>query len=288
MNNYLSLNLVSGKLSKFAGGGKPKFVLNENNAVQLYVLDFPNPSTYPTASLGDAFGELTTRNFNSTPITINIGKRGDSKIISSSTLSNLPNNFDVAAKTLVTTTTSGDRSRVSFSGTISVSPIPEQSSLFSLTVVGSGIERWGGTSFTRTQKSPFFSFDTSFSNIEGIFLQSIAYCASETLDAAISNFVGCTRLDFYNKVIQNSDYSYSFEYTYETCSSTPTSSLGLSISIDSSKASPNYGKYGYLDFSSPSWDSIIGTKNEAPIWIEAMIGGDTVAQGYAIICKKMT
>jgi len=291
MNNYLSLNLVNGRLSRFSGGGRPTFTLNELNSVQMYVLDYPIPTTYPPNSLGDAFGEITTRNFNSNTITINVGVRGSNRIISTSNFFNLPNNFNNTASTSINVTTSDNVKTVSFSGIISLSSVPEQSSLFGFTANGSGTTRAVfPVPFTKQNRSPFFSFDSSFSNIESIFNQTIGSLVNDTMDAAIGGFVNqdCPRVFVYSKVIQNGDYSYSFEYINKTCVATPTDDLGFSILLDSSKASSNYGKYGYLDFSSPNWSAIIGTKKEVPIWMEAMIDNETIAQGNAILCRKMT
>lgn len=292
MNNYISLNLVNGRLGRFSGGGRPRFILGEQNNVQIYFLDYPKPSTYPTEALGDAFAEITTRDFNSSNITINAGKRGDSRIISTNTFFNLPNNFAVDLTTneevnLINVTEGffGSRKQVSFSGIISVLPIPEPSSLFRITSYGSGARNSSGQyPFSTSLTSQYFSFNNP----------------SEAINAIREN-IGSTTLNIVNElsftdviqttfqsVFQISDYAFSFQYIYHLSPGTYTDNFNLSLSLDTSKATANYGKYGSLDFSSSSWDAIIGTKNEAEIWMEAMIDSDTIAQGNAIICRKMT
>ena len=291
MNNYISLNLVSGRLGRFSGGGRPRFILGEQNNVQLYFLDCPKPSTYPTEALGDAFSEITTRDFNSSNITINAGKRGDSRIISTSTFFNLPNNFsvDLTTNEEVNIINIGElvfdlRKQVSFSGIISILPIPEPSSLFRITSYGSGARTSSGPSFSASRTSQYFSFNNPSEAINAI---------KENIRSTTVNIIreisysGMDDLTF-ESVFQISDYAFSFQYIYQISQYSYTDNFNLSLSLDTSKATANYGKYGSLDFSSSSWDSIIGTKNEAEIWMEAMIGSDTIAQGNAIICRKMT
>jgi hypothetical protein len=59
------------------------------------------------------------------------------------------------------------------------------------------------------------------------------------MDAAIGGFVNqdCPRVFVYSKVIQNGDYSYSFEYINKTCAATPTDDLGFSILLNDFLAS---------------------------------------------------
>ena len=291
MNNYLSINLVNGKLTRYAGGSKPRFILGEQNEVQIYCLDFSQPTTYPTDALGDAFSEITTRDFNSKVITINAGKRGDSKILSTSSFFNLPNNFATGVNIQQEVNTiqydeDTTREQVSFSGIVSLQPIPEESSLFRITSYASATKPNGPNpplQYNSSLTSPYFSFNNPSE-------------ASKTIDENIENTTRnlCNFLTVYSaiptykNISQISDYSFSFQYIYVLNWSSSTGSFSASASIDTSRATANFGKYGYLDFSSPSWDAIIGTKNEAEIWMEAMIGSDTIAQGNAIICRKMT
>jgi hypothetical protein len=296
MNNYISLNLVNGRLGRFSGGGRPRFILGEQNNVQIYFLDYPKPSTYPTESLGDAFSEITTRDFNSSNITINAGKRGDSRIISTNTFFNLPNNFATGVNiqqeiNIVRISEIQTRKQVSFSGIISLQPIPEESSLFRITSFGSGVGLAGSGTFTPQPGLPF-----NFSLTSPYFSFNNPSEASKIIDENISNIINNTIPELtitrsseqYRNISQISDYSFSFQYIYLLPIFSYTDNFSVSATIDTSRATANFGKYGYLDFSSPSWDAIIGTKNEAEIWMEAMIGSDTIAQGNAIIYRKMT
>lgn len=293
MNNYISLNLVNGRLGRFSGGGRPRFILGEQNNVQIYFLDYPKPSTYPTEALGDAFAEITTRNFNSSVITINAGKRGNNRIISTSTFFNLPNNFesDLTVNEEVNIVNVGEgffgtRKQISFSGIISVLPIPEPSSLFRITSYGSGIRGAGEQfqyPFSASLTSQYFSFNNPPESIN-----AIGENIRSTTNNIVSELTYGTVQPVFENLSQISDYAFSYQYIYIVSQFTNTNNFNLSLSLDTSKATANFGKYGSLDFSSPDWDTIIGTKNEAEIWIEAMIGSDTIAQGNAIICRKMT
>jgi hypothetical protein len=293
MNNYISLNLVSGKLARYAGGGKPKFILGEQNDAQIYFLDYPKPSTYPTDSLGDAFSEITTRDYNSKSLTINAGKRGNNKILSTSSFFNLPNNFASSIPITITTETvrnlalSSYDYRVSFSGILLLEPIPTSDSLFRFTAYSSGNAAWAPpapSTFSYQQTSEYFSFNNP-SDIKN----AIENTVGDIITYTINEITYTTPTKVYTKVFQLSDYSFSFQFIWDIHqSSSNISNFNLSIVMDTTKATANFGKYGYLDFSSPSWTSIIGTKNEVEIWMEAMIGSETIAQGNAIICRKMT
>lgn len=293
MNNYISLNLVSGKLGRFSGGGKPRFILGEQNDVQLYFLDFNHPTTYPTDALGDAFSEITTRNLNSETITINAGKRGDSKILSTSSFFNLPNNFATGisiqqeVNVIPTLNYTPTDDQVSFTGIISLQPIPEDSSLFRITSYASATKpnapSFPPLQYNASLTSPYFSFNNP-SEASGIIEQNILSTTLHLCDFLSTSLPVSAP---YKNISQISEYSFSFQFIY-VISMPSGANFSLSASLDASKATANYGKYGYLDFSSPSWDAIIGTKNEAQIWMEAMIGDDTIAQGDAIIFRKMT
>jgi hypothetical protein len=90
MNNYININLVSGKITRARGGGRPIFTLNESNASQFYILDYAKPSTYTSTELGDAFTQtISPVDKDANTLTINIGERIDSAIISNSSWSNL-------------------------------------------------------------------------------------------------------------------------------------------------------------------------------------------------------
>jgi hypothetical protein len=278
MNNYLSLNLVNGKLGRVAGGGRPKFVLDEPNEVQLYVLDFPKPSTYPPSSLSDAYAyEIIPRDFSGSSVTLKAGVRGGSSIISTNSLFNLPTNLALNSSATLYNTQVGAVSsrRLTINVFFSLSSIPSSGSLFSFTVTVNSLVR------SSTIISPSFSFDNLLSNIESILNTSIINALTDS-QPTISILPDEMKL-----LIQTSDYSYSF-YSYYAALNASSNGYSISVTLNNVSASSNPGKYGYLDFSSSSWDSVIGTKVEAPIWMEAVIDGQTISQGNAIICRKMT
>lgn len=282
MNNYLSLNLVSGKLGRIAGGGKPKFILDEQNEVQLYILDFPKPSTYPSDSLADAYAyEIIPRNFSGSSVTLKAGVRGGNSIISTNSFLNLPTNLSSSISSSINgyqIGVGGNRVNWVYISSFSLSSIPASGSLFSFTVVAT---RSGST---KTVISPLFSFDNRLSEIEYILYSSISDAVSSFIYTGSTSVLEKTNSSLY----QASDYSYSFYASELISGSSLASGPSLSITLNNVSASSNPGKYGYLDFSSPNWDSVIGSKKEALIWMEAMIGSDTIAQGNAIICRKMT
>ena len=87
-------------------------------------------------------------------------------------------------------------------------------------------------------------------------------------------------------MFQTSDYSFSYFGTQLISASYIIPAFNATL--NNSSGSAYFGKYGDLDFTSSSWSSIIGTKKEVPIWMEARIGNETIAQGNAILCRKMT
>jgi hypothetical protein len=58
--------------------------------------------------------------------------------------------------------------------------------------------------------------------------------------------------------------------------------------IDTSNLLAPRGKYANLDFSSPSWDTLLGSDNEKEVWLDAVLDNRVVAQGRAIIRKKLS
>jgi hypothetical protein len=283
MNNYLSLNLVNGRLSRFSGGGRPTFTLNELNDVQIYLLDYPIPVTYPVEALGDAFSEITTRDFNNQVLTINVGARGQNKIISTTSFFNLPTN-------IISSTTSNvfyinlaegtSTIRANYDVKFSVSPTPIIGSLFSFTATFG----YGGSIFSNT--SAVFSFENTISEIKNI-LSTVIY------DTAVSFYTnydsgGSFINEFTTNLYQTSDYSFSFIGNHTMSFVTLPPTVSFNVTLNNVSASSNPGKYGSLDFSSLNWNSVIGTKKEVPIWMEAMIDNETIAQGNAILCRKMT
>jgi hypothetical protein len=289
MNNYLALNLVNGKLSRVAGGGRPKFVLDEQNEVQLYVLDFPKPSTYPPSSLSDAYAyEISPRDFTGSSVTLKAGVRGGSSIVSTNSFFNLPTDIGQSASASIDNNvyfSGGDVRALTTNLFFSLSSIPSVGSLFSFTIT---INSHASVTYV----TPAFSFDSSLSSIQSILTNAIfgAIIASNPsatpLGTSQASELPASEI-WTNSLIQVSDYSYSYYSTILIDLSVPFT-YSISVTFNNVSASSNPGKYGYLDFSSSSWDSVIGTNVEAPIWMEAMIGSDTIAQGNAIICRKMT
>jgi hypothetical protein len=285
MNNYLSLNLVSGRLGRVAGGGRPKFVLDEQNEVQLYVLDFPKPSTYPPDSLSDAYAyEIIPRDFSGSSVTLRAGVRGGSAIISTNSFFNLPTNLALnssANASLNLVEFSSQQKVLLYDVFFSTSSIPSSGSLFSFTVTVA--LTFGGSTMTRTVTSATFSLDNQLSEINKILDNTINVANSVISDSSNTNLAPEVGV-----LYQASDYAYSYNKIINLTTAGGVTNVTLSVTLNNVSASSNPGKYGYLDFSSPSWDSVIGTKVETPIWMEAMIGSDTIAQGNAIICRKMT
>ena len=286
MNNYLSLNLVNGRLGRVAGGGRPKFILDEQNEVQLYVLDFPKPSTYPPDSLSDAYAyEIIPRDFSGSSVTLRAGVRGGGAIISTNSFFNLPTNLALnSSGNTEPYALAGGGTAFTFNYFFSTSSIPSSGSIFSFTATVSAII--DGLAYTKTYTGATFSFENRLSEISGVLAQaySTAFALVQAEPATRIYEISYGELNLY----QLSDYSYSFNTQGVISSASTITNLNISVTFNNVSASSTPGKYGYLDFSSPSWDSVIGTKTEAPIWMEAMIGSDTKAQGNAIICRKMT
>jgi len=136
---------------------------------------------------------------------------------------------------------------------------------------------------TRTVTSATFSLDNQLSEINKILDNTINVANSVISDSSNANLAPEVGV-----LYQASDYAYSYNKIINLTTAGDVTNVTLSVTLNNVSASSNPGKYGYLDFSSSSWDSVIGTKVETPIWMEAMIGSDTIAQGNAIICRKMT
>jgi hypothetical protein len=281
MNNYLSLNLVNGRLTRLVGGGRPTFILNELNSVQMYVLDYPKPSTYPTDALSDAYAyEILPRNFNSSSITLRAGVRGGASVLSTNSFFNLPTNIAITSSSNFTYFEYSSGSiQARYDLKFSVEPVPIIGSLFSFTVT------FSGGSVLQSLTSPVFSFENTASQIKAIIdntinLASYKYFFTVQSGGAVS--------DITSNLYQTSDYSYSFFGNQNLTFIEVPVDTQINISLNNVSASSNPGKYGSLDFSSVNWTPIIGTKKEVPIWMEAMIDNETIAQGNAILCRKMT
>ena len=135
--------------------------------------------------------------------------------------------------------------------------------------------------------SPVFSFENTTSQIKEIIdntINLVSYKYFITNDTGGGGVV----VPISSNLYQTSDYSYSFFGNQDLTTITVPVNTQVNISLNNVSASSNPGKYGSLDFSSLNWNSVIGTKKEVPIWMEAMIDNETIAQGNAILCRKMT
>lgn len=277
MNNYLSLNPVTGRLSKFAGGSRPIFTVGEQNKIQLYVIDFPKPITYPSGALSDGFSYSTeSQDFNSQNITLRAGIRGGNAIISQSSLSNLPNNI-IANTNVSRTFLQGSTFdvNISYQGSFDFSSIATQDSTFYL--------QFTQTSTPLVLQTPKLSLNSPISQInEAIF--NIFYSLNRSLTSV--SLIASTTLSQTLNQLTDTLFSYSYEFSIHSIRFDYDATLTSTINASNMKS--NYGKYGTLDFTSNQWNTILGSKNESEIWLEAMVGGQTISQGPALITKKMT
>lgn len=275
MNNYLSLNLVNGRLGRVAGGGRPTFIMNEQNSVQIYVLDYPKPSTYPANALSDAYAfEVLPRDYNASSVTLSAGVRGGASILSTNSFSNLPTNLVLSSNSNITALeVNAGVYNVTYELNFSFLPTPIPGSLFTLSV-SMGV-------FSQT--SVKFSFENSTSEINKIITETIQNLSFQyVVPLPGSSNTGAIT----GNLFQTSDYSFSYFGTQLISASYIIPAFNATL--NNSSGSAYFGKYGDLDFTSSSWSSIIGTKKEVPIWMEARIGNETIAQGNAILCRKMT
>ena len=123
MNNYLFANLATGKISGKRGGGTPVFTLGEENPTQIYFLDYPKPSSYPSSTppLGDAFAfSVNPVNRNGIALSLRCGPAIESAIIQQSSWSDLPSTVTGA----YTAEYQGTEGSIGVSGEISLSPTP--------------------------------------------------------------------------------------------------------------------------------------------------------------------
>lgn len=276
MNNYLSLNLINGRLGRVVGGGRPTFIMNEQNSVQIYVLDYPKPSTYPANALSDAYAfEVLPRDYNASSITLSAGVRGGASILSTNSFSNLPTNLVLSSNSNITALESIiGVYNVTYELNFSVLPTPMSGSLFTLSVSMGGF----------SQTSVKFSFENSTFEINKIITETIQNLSFKyVVPLPGSSNTGAIT----GNLFQTSDYSFSYFGT-QLISAASYIIPAFNATLNNSSGSAYFGKYGDLDFTSSSWSSIIGTKKEVPIWMEARIGNETIAQGNAILCRKMT
>lgn len=282
MNNYIFANLSNGKLSKSqAGGGKPVFTLGENNTTQIYFLDSPKPSTYPAQALGDGYSTYSNSiNTNSQTLTIRAGTAIGSTILSDNTWSNLPT-------TITPTFTFTQRldyiliANPVLSGEIvaNIQPVPVGGSA----VIQFDFAAWGGgqkISFLFDPNAPISFLRESLSNCAKLGTYGLVLVNNSAITSII------------DKITQPDDFTYLYQFTaFQESGITSPAGIdypSVTSTILSNTLYSAYGKYGELDFSSASWTTLLGTSNEKEIWIDVDLDGKTVAQGAAILRKKLT
>jgi len=325
MNNYININLVSGKITRARGGGRPIFTLNESNASQFYILDYARPSTYTSTELGDAFTQtISPVNKDTNTLTINVGERIDSAIISNSSWSNL--NDSVVTNQSVTFGTSFVDTDIKGGGTnnniitstittttydaiVSLEPTPvEGYYFFNISYSdGGGIYTYrdsltttvtktipGISTSARTSILTYQSSDEDIKNALNLALASLAAKSLDRIQSVIPFSEEIAKLYGISYSIMRAinfvrinDFSFSF--TMESIIrfvSLSSVSFGLS-SLNSNINSAN-GKFGSLNFNDPQWTTIIGNNNETEIWMDALLDGKVIAQGSAMLRKKLT
>jgi hypothetical protein len=62
----------------------------------------------------------------------------------------------------------------------------------------------------------------------------------------------------------------------------------IDTEIQTNELSAPYGKYASINFNSPQWDALLGNENEKEIWVDAVLDNKVVAQGTAILRKKLS
>lgn len=316
MNNYLYANLATGKISKgISGGGQsgnlPTFIIGEENKFNLYFLDFPKPSTYPSPALGDNFFYEPKTQVINTDITIRAGTKIGEYIINETIAANA-NNLDRTISGIM----EGSGSAIfkptakatfipgggvyDFSGVVSViingivstsGPTPVEGALgplpyyFSSYEIQQVVQKHGDT-YVRANYFPLAFFEPLSNNptlISQNFGRLIYTPASATAFPIIPGVV---------TVIQTGDYSYTFNYqnsfSYQMTGAAPVAPNSPGSPGGNSSLLGPAGKYGLLNFNSPDWNAIIGSNEEATIWVEIVIANQVVAQGSAILRKRLT
>jgi hypothetical protein len=96
-------------------------------------------------------------------------------------------------------------------------------------------------------------------------------------------------------VVQSGEFSFFYQITGETIKTTlgasarqPAFRGASNVEIDTSRLVSPYGKYANINFNNPSWDTFIGSENEKQIWLDAVLDNKVVAQGPAILRKKLS
>jgi hypothetical protein len=96
-------------------------------------------------------------------------------------------------------------------------------------------------------------------------------------------------------VVQSGEFSFFYQITGEAIKTTISGATDLivfqgatDVEIDTSRLITPYGKYANINFNNPAWDTFIGNENEKQIWLDAVLDNKVVAQGPAILRKKLS
>jgi hypothetical protein len=96
-------------------------------------------------------------------------------------------------------------------------------------------------------------------------------------------------------VIQSGEFSFFYQINGEAIKTTISGATDLiafrdasNVEIDTSRLVAPYGKYANINFNNPAWDTFIGNENEKQIWLDAVLDNKVVAQGPAILRKKLS
>jgi len=307
MNNYININLVSGKITRARGGGRPIFTLNENNASQIYILDYARPSTYTSTELGDAFTQtISPVDKDANTLTINIGERIDSAIISNSSWSNL--NDSVVSNQSVTFGTSfvdsnyvfGTNNRfyqiiittTTYDAIVSLEPSPVSGYYYLNINYSDGGGKYTSPGNTQVKTIPAFStssrtsiltYQSSDEDIINALNVALASISAKSLDRiqSVIPFTEVTipgRPDVKVSKMQAINFvrinDFSFSFTIESIVYYfPLSSPSFGLSFLNSNINSANGKFGSLNFNDPQWTTIIGNNNETEIWMDALLDG---------------
>jgi hypothetical protein len=320
MNNYLYANLANGKISNgISGAGQsgnlPLFILGEENKYNLYFTDFPKPTLYPSPALGDNFFYEPKTQVLNVPYTIRAGTRSGPAIISETIASNT-NNLDrtITASSVISNlfefktalkistgnqppfgaiewgTASYQMSgAIGLSGAIPTTPVEGffNTGIGTLPYFYSGFEIQNlvqkyGDGVTATIYAPFpdeaypggsanYSSDTIRQTLPSSGITAVQQTGDYSYAFSYSNFIFATR----------SYPSYDNPPTYQPIEATIVSSSSTSLLGPA-------GKYGTINFNSPDWNTLIGNNDEVQIWLEIIVSNQTVAQGSAILRKKLS
>jgi len=289
MNNYIYANLSTGKISRSNSGGIPVFTIGEQNPVQVYFLDYNKPATYNSSipPLGDPYTyTLEPINKGSSSLTIRLGNRIDSVISSQSSWSNLPTNINFSFGVSVQNVLVSINQSVSvLTGTVNCSQQPISglaTCSFQVSVVTGpdGATTGLGTSYTL----PYFFSIYDVTQMADSFASLVGIRTNATINQNSSEpdpFQG-------KAVYQTSDSGYAFSYRGSSGVRLATNTNAPSSSQSTSNLIAASGKYSNLDFTNPAWQTLLGSNQEVEIWIDVILDNNIVAQGPAILRKKLS